>query len=173
MEITKKEPEMVPYLALLLSAVLAFLDQMVKVAVYNWLRPVGDLPLIEGVIHLTYLENRGMAFGMMEGQKWLLIWVTAFVLLLLIAAIILGKIRKTSTLVTTAVIIGGGVGNLIDRVYRGYVIDYINLEIINFAIFNLADICVTCGTAVLLVILAREMIQEEKETKARKAAKGD
>lgn len=60
-----------------------------------------------------------MAFGMMEGQKWLLIWVTAFVLLLLIAAIILGKIRKTSTLVTTAVIIGGGVGNLIDRVYRG------------------------------------------------------
>ena len=73
MEITKKEPEMVPYLALLLSAVLAFLDQMVKVAVYNWLRPVGDLPLIEGVIHLTYLENRGMAFGMMEGQKWLLI----------------------------------------------------------------------------------------------------
>ena len=157
MEITKKEPEMVPYLALLLSAVLAFLDQMVKVAVYNW----------------TYLENRGMAFGMMEGQKWLLIWVTAFVLLLLIAAIILGKIRKTSTLVTTAVIIGGGVGNLIDRVYRGYVIDYINLEIINFAIFNLADICVTCGTAVLLVILAREMIQEEKEAKARKAAKGD
>ena len=99
--------------------------------------------------------------------------MTAFVLLLLIAAIILGKIRKTSTLVTTAVIIGGGVGNLIDRVYRGYVIDYINLEIINFAIFNLADICVTCGTAVLLVILAREMIQEEKEAKARKAAKGD
>ena len=170
MEITKKEPEMVPYLALALGALLAFLDQIVKLAVHRWLRPLGDFPLIDGVLHLTYLENRGMAFGMMQGQKWLLIWVTAFVLLLLIAAIIFGKIQKTATLVTTAVIIGGGVGNLIDRVYRGYVIDYINLEIIHFAIFNLADICVTCGTAVLLVLLAREMLAEEKAKK--QAAKG-
>lgn len=172
MKITKKEPEIVPYLALLLSALLAFLDQIIKVVVHSYLRPVGDLPLIDGVLHLTYLENRGMAFGMMQGQKWLLIWVTAFVLLLLIAAIILGKIRKTSTLITTAVIIGGGVGNLIDRVYRGYVIDYIYLKFINFAIFNLADICVTCGTVVLLFILAREMIVEERQNRAHKAAKG-
>ncbi len=173
MKITKKEPEMVPYLALFLSALLAFADQIIKLLVHTYLRPVGDLPLIDGVLHLTYLENRGMAFGMMQGQKWLLIWVTAFVLLILIAAIILGKIRKTPTLITTAVIIGGGVGNLIDRVYRGYVIDYIYLKFINFAIFNLADICVTCGTVVLLFILAREMIVEEKENRAQKAAKGN
>ena len=92
-------------------------------------------------------------------------------LCILVLAILIASIGLNMN--STAVIIGGGVGNLIDRVYRGYVIDYINLEIINFAIFNLADICVTCGTAVLLVILAREMIQEEKEAKARKAAKGD
>lgn len=63
MEITKKEPEMVPYLALLLSAVLAFLDQMVKVAVYNWLRPVGDLPLIEGVITSPIWKTGGWPSG--------------------------------------------------------------------------------------------------------------
>ena len=153
---------MVPYLALLLSAVLALVDQLLKLLVKAELAPIGELPLLDGVFHLTYVENRGMAFGMMQGQKWLLIWVTALVLLVLIAGIIMGKIRKPATLFTTAVIIGGGIGNLIDRVYRGYVVDYIDVRIINFAVFNFADICVTCGTAVLLVILFVEMLREGK-----------
>ena len=153
---------MVPYLALLLSAVLALVDQLLKLLVKAELAPIGELPLLDGVFHLTYVENRGMAFGMMQGQKWLLIWVTALVLLVLIAGIIMGKIRKPATLFTTAVIIGGGIGNLIDRVYRGYVVDYIDVRIINFAVFNFADICVTCGTAVLLMILFVEMLREGK-----------
>ena len=154
---------MVPYLALLLSAVLALVDQLLKLLVKAELAPIGELPLLDGVLHLTYVENRGMAFGMMQGQKWLLIWVTALVLLVLIAGIIMGKIRKPATLFTTAVIIGGGIGNLIDRVYRGYVVDYIDVRIINFAVFNFADICVTCGTAVLLMILFVEMLREGKK----------
>lgn len=162
---------MVPYLALLLSAVLAVADQLIKLLVKARLAPVGDIALLDGVLHLTYVENRGMAFGMMQGQKWLLIWVTALVLLVLIAGIMMGKIRKPATLFTTAVIIGGGVGNLIDRVYRGYVIDYIDFRIINFAVFNFADICVTCGTAVLLVILFVEMLREGKNPEQAAKAK--
>ena len=162
---------MVPYLALLLSAVLALVDQLLKLLVKAELAPIGELPLLDGVLHLTYVENRGMAFGMMQGQKWLLIWVTALVLLVLIAGIIMGKIRKPATLFTTAVIIGGGIGNLIDRVYRGYVIDYIDFRIINFAVFNFADICVTCGTAVLLVILFVEMLREGKNPEQAAKAK--
>ena len=158
----RNKKSMVPYLALLLSAVLALVDQLLKLLVKAELAPIGELPLLDGVLHLTYVENRGMAFGMMQGQKWLLIWVTALVLLVLIAGIIMGKIRKPATLFTTAVIIGGGIGNLIDRVYRGYVVDYIDVRIINFAVFNFADICVTCGTAVLLVILFVEMLREGK-----------
>ncbi len=158
---------MLPYLALLLSAVLALIDQLLKIWVKSWLEPVGDLPLVGNLLHLTYLENRGMAFGMMQGQKWLLVWVTAFVLLILIAGIMMGKIRKPATLFTTAVIIGGGVGNLIDRIYRGYVVDYINVSCINFPIFNFADICVTCGTIVLLLLLVVEMIREEKAEKSK------
>ena len=157
---------MLPYLALLLSAVLVLVDQLTKIAVQHWLKPIGDFPLIEDVLHMTYLENRGMAFGMMQGQQWLLIWVTAIVLLVLIAAVMMGKIKKPATLFTVAVIIGGGAGNLIDRIYRGYVIDFIYVKIINFAIFNFADICITCGTVVLLYILLREMMQEEKAGKA-------
>lgn len=159
---------MLPYLALLLSAVLAFVDQLLKIGMKNWLESAGEIPLIGEALKLTYLENRGMAFGMMQGQKWLLVWVTAFVLLILIAAIMMGKIRKPATLFTTAVIIGGGVGNLIDRVYRGYVIDYINVSLIDFPIFNFADICVTCGTIILLILLVIEMVEEEKAGKAAK-----
>ena len=159
---------MLPYLALLLSAVLAFVDQLLKIEMRNWLKSAGEIPLIGEALKLTYLENRGRAFGMMQGQKWLLVWVTAFVLLILIAAIMMGKIRKPATLFTTAVIIGGGVGNLIDRVYRGYVIDYINVSLIDFPIFNFADICVTCGTIVLLILLVIEMVEEEKAGKAAK-----
>ena len=159
---------MLPYLALLLSAVLAFVDQLLKIEMRNWLKSAGEIPLIGEALKLTYLENRGMAFGMMQGQKWLLVWVTAFVLLILSAAIMMGKIRKPATLFTTAVIIGGGVGNLIDRVYRGYVIDYINVSLIDFPIFNFADICVTCGTIVLLILLVIEMVEEEKAGKAAK-----
>ena len=159
---------MLPYLALLLSAVLAFVDQLLKIEMRNWLESAGEIPLIGEALKLTYLENRGMAFGMMQGQKWLLVWVTAFVLLILIAAIMMGKIRKPATLFTTAVIIGGGVGNLLDRVYRGYVIDYINVSLIDFPIFNFADICVTCGTIVLLILLVIEMVEEEKAGKAAK-----
>ena len=159
---------MLPYLALLLSAVLAFVDQLLKIEMRNWLKSAGEIPLIGEALKLTYLENRGMAFGMMQGQKWLLVWVTAFVLLILIAAIMMGKIRKPATLFTTAVIIGGCVGNLIDRVYRGYVIDYINVSLIDFPIFNFADICVTCGTIVLLILLVIEMVEEEKAGKAAK-----
>ena len=159
---------MLPYLALLLSAGRAFVDQLLKIEMRNWLKSAGEIPLIGEALKLTYLENRGMAFGMMQGQKWLLVWVTAFVLLILIAAIMMGKIRKPATLFTTAVIIGGGVGNLIDRVYRGYVIDYINVSLIDFPIFNFADICVTCGTIVLLILLVIEMVEEEKAGKAAK-----
>ena len=162
---------MVPYLALLLSAVLVVADQLIKLLVKARLAPIGDISLLDSVLHLTYVENRGMAFGMMQGQKWLLIWVTALVLLVLIAGIMMGKIRKPATLFTTAVIIGGGVGNLIDRVYRGYVIDYIDFRIINFAVFNFADICVTCGTAVLLVILFVEMLREGKNPEQAAKAK--
>ena len=85
-----EESSMVPYLALLLSALLAVADQLLKLLVKTELAPIGDIPLIKDVLHLTYVENRGMAFGMMQGQKWLLIWVTALVLLVLIAGIIMG-----------------------------------------------------------------------------------
>lgn len=155
---------MLPYLALLLSAALVVVDQLLKVWALHSLQPIGTYPIIEDIFHFTYVENRGAAFGMMAGQQWLLIWVTAAVLLLIVFLMISGKVREKFPLFTLAVILGGGVGNLIDRVYRGYVVDYIHLKVINFAVFNFADICVTCGTAILVLWILFGM----KDEKSRK-----
>lgn len=156
---------MLPYLALLVSVGLVCLDQLLKLAAMHWLKPVHSVPLIEGVLHLTYVENRGASFGMMAGQQWLLIWVTALVLLILAVAIIAGKIRDRFPLFTVAVILGGGVGNLIDRVYRGFVVDYVDFQLINFAVFNFADICITVGTVVLVcwIIFSQSAQKKGKE----------
>ncbi|MDD6033824.1 MAG: signal peptidase II [Oscillospiraceae bacterium] len=156
---------MLPYLALLLSAVLVGVDQLLKLWALRSLRPIGTYPIIQNILHLTYVENRGAAFGMMEGQKWLLIWVTALVLLLLIFVILGGKVRGNFPMFTLAVILGGGVGNLIDRIYRGFVVDYIHLKVINFAVFNFADICVTLGTAALICWLLFGRSREEADGK--------
>ncbi len=130
----------------------------------EYLKPVGSHPIIPDIFHLTYVENRGAAFGMMAGQKWLLVWVTAIVILAAIIAVMAGKIKNTTVLFSVATIIGGGVGNLIDRVYRGYVVDYVHLKIIDFAVFNFADICVTVGTTVLLIyLLFYELKHKNKE----------
>lgn len=152
------------YVALLMSAVLVGIDQILKVLAMEYLKPIGSYPIIPDVFHLTYVENRGAAFGMMAGQKWLLVWVTAIVILAAVAVVMAGKIKNTTVLLAVATIMGGGVGNLIDRVYRGFVVDYVHLKIIDFAVFNFADICVTVGTAILLIyLLFYELKHKNKE----------
>ena len=158
------------YLALLMSAALVGIDQWLKLLAKEFLKPGETTPLIQDVLHLTYLENRGAAFGMMQNKKWLLVWATAAVLLILILAVMAGKIKGTFPLFSVCTIIGGGIGNLIDRVYRGYVIDYIHVKIVNFAIFNFADICVTVGTAMLIFYLLFHELFVRKKTEEKAGA---
>lgn len=107
------------YLALLMSAALVGIDQWLKLLAKEFLKPGETTPLIQDVLHLTYLENRGAAFGMMQNKKWLLVWATAAVLLILILAVMAGKIKGTFPLFSVCTIIGGRHRELIDRVYRG------------------------------------------------------
>ncbi|MEG2597128.1 MAG: signal peptidase II [Oscillospiraceae bacterium] len=160
---------MIQYLALLLSAGIVGVDQLIKVIVIDQLAPYGSYPIIQDIFHFTYVENRGAAFGMMAGHDWLLIWATALVLLVAIALIMMGKIKTPILLFSVAVVIGGGVGNLIDRVYRGFVVDYIHVKVINFAVFNFADVCVTLGTVALIgYLLFHELRSKKKEPKGEK-----
>ena len=149
------------HIALLMSTVLVVLDQFFKVLAMDKLEPIGSLPVIPDIFHLTYIENRGAAFGMMEGKKWVLIGLTAAVLLVAVLLVLAGKLENNNHLLfSVCTIIGGGVGNLIDRIYRGFVVDYVHLKLINFAVFNFADICVTLGTVWLLLYLILDMKKE-------------
>ena len=113
---------------------------------------------------MSYLENRGAAFGIFQGKAFFLIGLTGLILLALAGLILSGRLRSPFLLWTAGLIIGGGIGNLIDRIFRGYVIDYLDFRLIHFAIFNFADCCVVVGTLLVLIKLVffdREKPAEE------------
>lgn len=135
-------------------ALFVWLDQWTKALAVNQLRNQEPMILIPGVFQLHYLENRGAAFGIFQGQKWAFIVMTLLVLLViayLYNRIPLEKRFRWLRLIGVA-LCAGAIGNLIDRMARGYVIDFFYFELIDFPIFNVAD-CYVTVSAVLLVIL--------------------
>ena len=135
----------------LFAAVIVVLDQVTKyLTVANI--PLGTaIPAVPGLFQLTYLRNTGMAFSMLEGGRWFFLIMTAVAFVFL--GIVLKKkwITHPTGLWAVASIAGGAIGNLIDRIRLGYVIDMIEVTFMKFAVFNVADCFVVCG-AILLVI---------------------
>lgn len=139
--------------ALVASAIIVVIDQILKyLAVIN-LKDVITVPLIENVLHLTYIENRGAAFSMLEGNRWLLTFFTSALLLVGAYILVSKKLTHPFAVWTIAAVMGGGAGNLIDRIFRGYVVDYIDVRLINFAVFNFADCCIVIGTILFAVYI--------------------
>lgn len=132
-------------LFLLISVLSVGLDQITKLWVLHSLRLVESVPLIEGVFHLTYVENRGAAFGIFQNQRWIFIVLTIAVVLLVLYAVYIRKFQNKMFLVCGALVCGGAVGNLIDRIFRGVVVDMFDFRLIHFPVFNVADICVCVG----------------------------
>lgn len=149
-------------LSWLCVAVLAGIDQLIKGWATAVLMPVQTMPLIPKVIELHYVLNDGMAFSMLSGKRWLLIAVTGVVL---VAVMVMLLVRRMGRLERLAWILvaGGGIGNLIDRVLSGVVVDYFNLLFMRFAVFNFADICVCVGVGLLILTLLLELYRESKE----------
>lgn len=127
------------------------LDQWTKYLAAAFLRPIGYMELWPGVFRLYYTENTGAAFSMLQGQRWLLLALTGAALIVLVVYRVRKKRVHPLLNISLAMLLGGGVGNLIDRALRGVVIDFFDFTLINFAIFNVADIFVSVG-AVLLAI---------------------
>lgn len=134
--------------------VLTFLDQESKHLVLTKLKGSSDIILIPGVLQLRYLENRGMAFGLFEGK--IPVFVILCLLFFAVFAYVYARIPRTvyylPLAVTSLMMVSGALGNFIDRVFRGYVVDFIYFSLINFPVFNMADIYVVCS-GILLVIL--------------------
>lgn len=139
-----------PVLALLLSAVLIAADQLFKMLVVQNVKPVGKIAVIPGIFDLFYLENRGAAFGMLQNQKWFFVLVTGTITLFIIFALFRYNNHEFFSYAASVLIIGGGIGNLIDRVRLSYVVDYLSFSFFP-PIFNFADCCVTVGTVFLII----------------------
>ena len=134
---------------------LTFLDQLTKHLAMIHLKDQPAIPLIKGVLELQYLENRGAAFGILQNQKVILLIVS--VLFIGVILFFLNKVPDTSRYmilhVLAAAVIAGGVGNMIDRFRQGYVVDFIYFSLIDFPIFNVADIYVVKATILVFVLL--------------------
>ncbi len=147
----------------------AVLDQVSKALVSARIPYGGVVPVWPGVVHLTHIHNSGMAFSMLEGGRWF--FLVATLLAFCVLAYVLKKkwITHPLGLWALAAIAGGAVGNLIDRVRFGYVVDMIEVEFMRFAVFNVADCFVVCG-AILLVVYAFFFDKKAKEDTPHDAA---
>ena len=138
---------------LLCVAALVGADQAIKFWAVQALEPVGSTPLIPHVVELRFVLNQGMAFSLLSGKQLFLILATSAALLLV-----------AYWLFFLILVLGGGIGNLIDRVLNGEVVDYINVLFMRFAVFNFADICVCVGVALWVLVIFLEEVQEQKES---------
>ncbi len=132
---------------------LTALDQATKLWSVKALRSVGEIPVIEGVFNLRYVENTGAAFSILQGKTFLLTVIPIVACVFMIYILLAKKISLKLGNWGITLILSGALGNLIDRVFRGAVVDMFDFELINFPVFNVADICVTVG-AVLFFIYA-------------------
>ena len=151
----------------LFAAGAVVLDQWTKALTVASIPLHSRVPFWDGLFHFTYLQNTGAAFSSFQGQQWLFALIFAvFTLLLLV------ELRKNSMGFRPlerwciVAIWAGGLGNMIDRVRLGYVVDMIEVEFIRFPVFNVADCFITCGCVLLiahLVLFNREFWKDEKK----------
>lgn len=143
------------------------LDQWTKMLAVRDLMPIRSTVLLDGILGLRYVENTGAAFGMLKGQRWFFIILSTAAIIAV--SIYLVKCRKTVPPllgISLAMIVGGGIGNQIDRIANGYVVDFLEFLFMDFAIFNVADCFVTVGAFLVifdLLLIDRHYLLEETD----------
>ena len=159
----------IPFAAIALGVIA--LDQVSKILILNFL--YGEqVDLIPGILRFTYVENRGMAFGMLSDHRWV------FMLLSVIGIALIGVymwfyVKDLLGRVALALIIGGGIGNMIDRVAYGFVVDFIDFYLFDFWVwvFNIADSAVCIGAGLFMLYIILDTVKEYKKQKSAKEKK--
>ncbi|MBR4112733.1 MAG: signal peptidase II [Ruminiclostridium sp.] len=153
----------------LVSLLSVVLDQFTKWLAVTYVKPVGTISVIKfgetEWVNFTYCENTGMSFSLLEGQRFILIALPILLIGIVEYLIFRGKIESKAMKIALAFLAGGGLGNLIDRIFLGYVVDFIDFRIINFAIFNFADICAVLGGFAFAIMMVVTESREEKRKK--------
>ena len=129
------------------------LDQITKYLAVEYVQLQGSIPLIEGVFNFTYHENRGAFLGSFADNRWVFLIASSVAIVAMVLYLIFVKDNHILVKLSLSMLIGGGIGNMIDRVSLGYVIDFLDFELINFPIFNIADSFITVGAGLLIVYL--------------------
>lgn len=147
---------------LLIMAAVVAADLVSKLLVLEYLAPVGQIKLIDGIFHLTYVENRGAAFGMLSDARW--VFMVFSVIAIVALVLYLWRCRPKDRLLrlSLALVAGGGIGNMIDRTFYGFVVDFIDVTFVWDYVFNIADsaVCIGCALMILWFILSE--IKEKK-----------
>ena len=143
----------------IIGAVLLILDQITKVILFN-----NSWTVIPGFLSFTYVGNTGMAFGLSQNNVLLIILVNIVILGILIKFLKENVNKIDSTVfISIVLILTGGSGNLIDRIVKGHVIDFININLFNFPVFNLADIYITVGVILLMFVIIKTFFKKNAD----------
>lgn len=150
-----KKPAVNLILDFVFMCLLIVADQYTKAWAVVALKDKPAIPVISGILELNYLENRGAAFGMMQNQKIFFIFVAIVILGCIVYMLVKAPASKKYMIlhILLTFIAAGAIGNMIDRLSLNYVVDFIYIKIINFPVFNVADIYVTCATIILVLVL--------------------
>ena len=150
-----KNRKKVLLLSLLILLVLIAFDQITKYLAIALLKDQSSFSLIDGVLEFQYLENRGAAFSMLQGQKVFILFIGFISIIAILFCIfkIPDKIKYNKLFYLVSAMVAGAIGNMIDRIRFDYVVDFIYFSLIDFPIFNVADICVTLSVIALIVVV--------------------
>ncbi|MFV0504016.1 MAG: signal peptidase II [Lachnospirales bacterium] len=153
-------------LAIFFIFFLVVIDQITKYLALNYLQPISTIPLINNIFSLTYVENRGAAFGIFQGSIPIFVVITIVVVIFLIMYYKKLDSTKPNNYIkfTILLLLSGAFGNFIDRLSRGYVVDMFHFTLIDFPVFNMADIYVVIGSF-LLIIITLIFSEDEKKNK--------
>lgn len=144
----------------LIAAAVIAIDQITKYMIRSSMQPGDSIPVIGEWMRILYVRNTGTAFSMFEGNKWITVVLTsALIIACLVFVIREARTGSKAVSILLTFVIAGGVSNLIDRLALGYVTDMISCG--SFAVFNVADIAVTCGCALTILFVLLEMKKEE------------
>ena len=155
------------WLALAIIGCAVLLDQITKQLAVAHLKPIDTFPIIKDVFHLTYRTNSGAAWSIFSApdQRWIFMTISTIAIVAMLAYLAAVRIDCRFARLGLGAIIGGGIGNMIDRVALGYVVDFFDARIINFPVFNVADCFVCVGAGLLMLSLLLDWRREVREKK--------
>lgn len=138
-----------------IAVLIVILDQISKLLVVQHIGVYDSIPVIPGLFEFVYVKNTGAAFSIMNHMTWLLGLISVVFCVLVVVYVLKKKPQSKWYLLSLTLLFGGALGNGIDRIFRGYVVDFIKTSFIDFPVFNVADIAITTGAVMLIIYVMK------------------